>query len=398
MKTNRLLLIVIMAILLSSYVAALGVSPGRYTLDFKSNEEYSLSFNILNDQNKDIKVLLAVEGDAENVSIFLKEQVIELKSDEQRKTIDYKVKLPKQFATPGTKEIRFVITQLPDEKSDSPVTVGALIGVITQLRIKVPEQGKYLQVEPMEVSEAQSGEYVNFLIPVSNTGTEKIGKVKANVTILGPTNEPIATVQTQEEPLDPMKRTILKAVWPANVNSGKYFAVANIEYDSQKTRVEKVFSVGKASIEIVSIDTKNFQLGGIAKMDVKVKSNWNENLDVYGELTVKNEQMDEIAKVKTATMQVESNSESLLNAYWDTAGVKEGKYLMSLKLFFDKDKSIEKLFDMFLSLNSMSISPFGMTGNVIAGASSNKGLLIVLVIVLIIINVGWFWYMRKRKQ
>lgn len=397
MKPNRLLFIAIMAVLLSSYAAALGVSPGRYTVEFKPGLEQDLSFNIINDQNKDMKVLLAVEGDAENVSIFLKEQVIQLKADEQRKSINYKVKLPESFATPGTKEIRFVITQLPDEKSDKPLTIGALIGVVTQLRIKVPTEGKYLQVEPMEISEAQAGEYVNFLIPVSNTGTEKIGAVKANVTILGPTNELIATVQTQEEPLEPMKRTILKAVWPANVNSGKYFAVADIEYDGKKTRVEKVFSVGQASIEIVGIDTKNFQLGGIAKMDITVKSNWNENLDVYGELTVKNEQMDEVGKVKTATMQVEPNSESLLNAYWDTAGVKEGKYLMSLKLFFDKDKSIEKLFDMSLSLNSMNIMPFGMTGKVTAGTSGNKGLMVFLIVVLIIINVGWFVYMRKKK-
>ena len=101
---------------------------------------------------------------------------------------------------------------MPDETSDKPITVGAMVGVITQVRIKVPEQGKYLTIEGIEVSEGGPREYTTFLLPVNNLGTEKISKARANITILGPTNEPIATVQTQEEPLDAMKRTMLKAV------------------------------------------------------------------------------------------------------------------------------------------------------------------------------------------
>ena len=402
MRNNKVLLIAMMAViavaLLSPAASALGVTPGRTTIEFAPNSEHELSFDIINDQHKDVKVMIGIEGDAKDASMLLKERIIALKPDEERKKISYKLKMPKEFETPGTKEIRISITEMPDEKSDQPVTVGAMVGVITQVRIKVPEQGKYLQIEGIEVSEGQAGEYTTFLVPVNNLGTENINKVKANITILGPTNEPIATVETQEESLGPMKRAMLKAVWPANVNPGKYFAVAYVAYDEKTARAEKIFNVGKATIEILGIDTKNFQLGGIAKMDVSLKSNWNEKLDVFGQLLIKSLDMDVIGDVKTSTEELEPGREKVLSAYWDTAGVKEGKYYLTLRVNFGEGMYLEKQFETVLSLNGMSISPLGLTGKVTAGASGNKGLMIFLIVVLIIINVGWFVYMRKKKQ
>lgn len=398
---SKLSRIAIMAILIAALLlplaSALGVSPARRTIDFQPSQEHEMGFDIINDQNKDMKVMLSVEGDAKDTDIFMKSQIIEIKENEPRKHVGYKLKLPKDFATPGTKEIRVSITEMPDEKSDKPITVGAMIGVITQVRIRVPAEGKYLTIEGIEVSEGNPGEYITFILPVNSLGTENISSVKANITILGPTNEPIATVETQEESLGPMKRTILKAVWPANVNPGKYFAVAEVSYDEKKARAEKVFNVGEAGIEILGIDTKAFQLGGIAKLDVRLKSAWNEVLAVFGELFIKDTNMDEIAKVKTPTGDLIPNKEETLTAYWDTAGVEEGKYYITLRINYGEGKHIEKQFESILSLNGLTISPLGMTGRVTAAGSSNKGLMIALIVILIVINVGWFLYIRKSK-
>ncbi|MDI6738277.1 MAG: hypothetical protein QME12_07245, partial [Nanoarchaeota archaeon] len=332
---------ILIAALLLPLASALGVSPARRTIDFQQGAEHEMGFDIINDQQKDIKVILSIEGDAKGADIFMKGQIIEIKENEPRKHVDYKLKLPKQFDTPGTKEIRISITEMPDEKSDKPISVGAMIGVITQVRIRVPAEGKYLSIEGMEVSEGSPGEYITFLLPVNSLGTERINKAKANITILGPTNEPIATVQTQEESLEPMKRTILKAVWPANVNAGKYFAVAEVSYDEKKAKAEKVFNVGDAGIEILGIDTKAFQLGGIAKLDVKLRSTWNEILTVFGELFIKDTNMDQVAHVKTPTGNLEPGKEQTLTAYWDTAGVEEGKYYIALRVNYGEDKYIE---------------------------------------------------------
>ena len=110
-------------------------------------------------------------------------------------------------------------------------------------------------------------------------------------------------------------------------------------YDEKTARAEKVFTVGKATIEILGIDTKNFQLGGIAKMDVKLRSNWNEMLTIFAELFIKNLDMDVIANVKTPTADLEPGKDMTLTAYWDTEGVAEGKYYITLRVNFGKDMS-----------------------------------------------------------
>ena len=398
MKYNKLLMFALMAVLLSASVAAIGVTPGRTTILFEPNAKQTLGFDILNDQHKDVRVKLTIDGDAEGVEVNLVQDIIKFKDDEERKHVDYELKLPKSFETPGTKEIRIAITEMPDEKSDKPITVNAMVGVITQVRIRVPTEGKYLTVESLEISEGGEGEYATFLLPVTNIGTEKISKASAKVSIFDLENKLIATVSTQEESLDAARRTLLKAVWQANVKPGKYFAVANVAYDGKSAKAEKNFNVGKIKLDIVEMYAKNFRLGGIAKMDVKVKSNWNEILKVFGELFIKTTSMDPIASVKTSTEDVKPNSEQVLSAYWDTTGIKEGKYYITLRINYADGQYIEKQFETLLSLNSMEFSAMGATGQVVAGSSSNKGLTIIIIIILVISNVVWFIRAKRRKK
>jgi len=385
----------LLVILLSGSVAALAVSPGRTTIDFEPKEHRTVEFDVINDQSKDIKVLLSVEGDATNSIVVLKEHIVELKANE-RKRLSYDVFLPERFETPGTKEIRVLLVQLPDEEANEPVRIGATVGVVTQLRIRVPYEGKYAQLENIEVTEANTGGIVNFIIPVNNLGTERI-KLKGNLTILSPTNDVIAVVETQEESLEPKRRVLLKAQWLANVNPGKYYAVAYIDYDGNMARAEKVFTIGGGGIEIIGIETKNFQLGSIAKLDIALKNTWNEKLTVYGELFIKNSNGDDITQLKTPTIDLLPNTEDTLQAYWDTQGLSEGKYYITLRVHFGEG-FVEKQFESVLTVNKLTTSLLGSTGKVALGEPSNKSILVTIIVILIIINIGWFIYMQRSKK
>lgn len=398
MKYNKLFMFALMAVLLSASVAAIGVTPGRTTILFEPNAKQTLGFDILNDQHKDVRVKLTIDGDAKGAEINLVKDIIEFKDDEERKHVSYELKLPNGFDTPGTKEIRISITEMPEEKPDKPISVNAMVGVITQVRIKVPTEGKYLTVESLEVSEGNEGEYTTFLLPINNIGTETIDKASAKISVFDLENKLIATVTTQEESLDATKRTLLKAVWSADVKPGKYLAVAEVEYDGKSAKAEKNFNVGNIKLDIIGIYAKNFQLGGIAKMDVKVKSNWNEILKVFGELFIKSTSMDPIASVKTSTEEVKPDTEQVLSAYWDTTGIKEGKYYLTLRINYADGQYIEKQFETILSLNSMEFSAMGTTGQVVAGSSSNKGLTIIIIIILVISNIVWFVRAKRRKK
>ena len=60
-----------------------------------------MGFDIINDQQKDINVMLTIDGDAKGAEVILKKQIIKLKSTEDRKHIEYDLKLPASSKLPN---------------------------------------------------------------------------------------------------------------------------------------------------------------------------------------------------------------------------------------------------------------------------------------------------------
>jgi len=143
----------------------------------------------------------------------------------------------------------------------------------------------------------------------------------------------------------------------------------------------------------------NYELGDIAKLEILLKSNWNEKLtNIYSELLMRDSQGDEIGTIKTASIDLEPNEEGTITAYWDTAGLNEGTYYASLKLFAGTS-SIEKQFEVTLALTKLTTSLLGATARATLGDESSKGnILFVIVVILIIINISWFVFFKKRVQ
>ncbi len=395
---RNILMIAILTIIMAQMGLAIGVSPARQTINFEPNSEHTVSFNIINDQKKDMELFLEVTGDAEGADVYLKKQIVEVSAEEDRKEISYRVKLPESFNSPGTKELRLVIKEMPDQDSDQPIHIGTLVGVVHQLRIKVPYEGKYLNVDEMEINEAKPGKTVSFILPVNNLGTETLESVKADIEILGPTNEVISEVETQEISLGPKKRQLLKAYWKADVNPGKYYAVAKVDYDGKSDRTEKVFNVGDLGIEILDIITEDYELGEIAKINFLLKSTWNEKLsNIYAELFIKDKDGDDVATVKSASIDLEPGEDGTLTTYWDTAGLEEGKYLANMKLY-SAESSIERQFEITLALTQLSTNMLGATARATGLGEPNLGktILTAVIILLILVNISWFFFFKKR--
>jgi hypothetical protein len=223
---RKLALWIIVLLLLSANVFALGVSPGRTTIEYSSNSQHTVKFNIINEEHQDMKLFLFVSGDL-NQSISLPQQLIEMKAEETAKEVSYTVHLPASMK-PGKSESAITIMKIPENPTGQQTQIGAVVGVVTQLIVNVPYPGKYLEIGELEVSEAEVGEPTNFMIPITNMGKEKLLKINAKIEIFGPTNEFIDSVETDEISLDTGSRQVLKASWKTDVNPGKYFAVATI--------------------------------------------------------------------------------------------------------------------------------------------------------------------------
>lgn len=381
-------------------VQAIGITPGRTTMDFEPGLQKDVSFAVINNEKKDMKVLLYVkEGDLADI-ITLYNTLVDFSDDEESKSFRYTVKLPQAIEKPGKHTIEIVAKELPKNVEGAAPQVGATTAVITQLIIKVPYQGKYAEIELM-IPTVNAGDPVTFFVKANNLGDQDILRAKARIEILGPTNEVIKVLETAEKPIGAKKREELLATWEGEINPGAYHAVATLDYDGKLARAEQNFAVGNMFIDVYSIEVSNFQLGGIAKFNIKVKSKWNQRIEnVYGQMVIEDEDKKPIADFKTASIEVEPLGEGVLQGFWDTEGVKIGTYDARVVLHYG-DKTTEKKLKTHIDLNAIRVDI--MDVSVGAVTSIGKGLsennyIMLLIIVLVVINAGWFLYLRRRKR
>jgi hypothetical protein len=102
-----------------------------------------------------------------------------------------------------------------------------------------------------------------------------------------------------------------------------------------------------------------------------------------------------MADFKSPTYDIGGLSKIEMVAYWDTAGVHEGKYDGKLMLRYG-EKSTERNIEMKISQNNIEV--VGFTGHVVRGESKGfnlQNILLIAVAVLIIANIAWFLMIRK---
>ena len=384
-----------------SGVFAIGITPGRTTVNFEPRLSKEVSFSIINTEHKDMNVVFFVRGDI-NENILLKQTYATLSASENSKTFNYNINLPEKFDKPGLYQGEIVAQEIPKNKEEEGTFVGGSVAVITQIYVYVPYPDKYLDGE-VNVIEAVEGGKTLFLISLINRGKLDVVNAKAIIDIYTALNEKVATIETESESLASLERTELSADWNPSVNPGKYLAYVSVVYDEKVLSLEKQFNVGSLIIEIRELSVGNFQLGEIAKFTALVENKWSSSLkDVFLNIIVYNNQNEIMADFKSPNYDIEALSQSQMIAYWDTAGVPRGDYDGKLVLRYES-KSVERNIQLKISESKIEIT--GITGQVLvrgkSGESSTSFLIILLIGILVLANIIWFVVVKrilKRKR
>jgi hypothetical protein len=376
---------------------ALGVTPGRSTIDFEPGLEVRESFTITNNEHRKFNAYIYAEEELSKYISF-DQEIIGFEESDNSKPFTYTVKLPERMEPPGDHWGKIVVMELPAgwEAPEGETRIIATVAVMHQVRLKVPYPGKFLQLD-MSVQEAVPGEPVRFFVKMYNLGKEDIARAQATIDVLGPTNEVIATVETEPASIKSMQKGELITVWNADVNPGRYHASATVRYDGEVGKTEKTFYVGNMLVEVIDIGVKDFSLGSVAKFDILAESRWNQPIgDVYAHMVIKDTEDNKVADFKSASLDMEPFEKAHLYAYWDTEGVMEGDYTARLALHY-ADRVTEREIKTKVGLSSISMDFAG------GAVTSEEGLLeqypvIMLVAVLVAINFGWFLYFRRRRR
>lgn len=387
-----------LAVLLSSGVLAIGITPGRVTFNFEPYMHKEIELKVLNNEHKEMGVMLGVMGELSDY-ITLNQKSMQFKAGEEEKTFTYTVDLPEKLLA-GEHEVKIAAAELPPEGVEEGVYIGATVVVTSQLLVKVPYPYKYAQIR-LTVSEADVNKTTKFWVEVENLGKQDLVNMQATIELLGPTNQKIALLKTNTKTVFAETKAELVAEWDTNVNPGNYRALATLVFDENKAAsAEKVFSVGSLRVDVVDISVRDFRLGEIAKFDITVENKWTETVeDVYAQLQLEDESKDLIANVKTPSADIGPLERTVLNAYWDTAGVQEGTYAGRLLLNF-ANQVLERQLKTEITLNSIKIDIIGagITARATAAESGRQNLMLVLIVLLVAINIAWFVYFKKREK
>ncbi len=396
MKLKPILLIIVILIL-ASQTYALGIAPSHVDVIFEPSLEKTIQLKVINNAHKDFDAVVYAEG-ALAEYITIENPTISLSKDEDSKIISYKVNLPKKLKTQGMHEAKVVVREIP-KTTKGETTITASLAVVSKLKVMVPYKGKYAEIK-LFVTDFKKDKESNFAVEVRNLGTEDILEAYAIINIYDPLNNKLVATTSNKAKINSKDKEILIAKWTPKIGSGNYRAVATLMYDGLNTRDEKSFTIGTFELDIASISVTDFTLGGIAKFNIVVGNEWNEDIpNVFAETTVKDDKGRIYTQFKTASVDIPAFGSQELNAYWDTAKVIPGAYKFGIVLNYLGQKT-ERIFDIMVEYDKITAS---LVGRVIAAEEEEKPavlksiyILIFLVVILIIFNI--VIYFRKIKK
>ena len=394
-------LCVMILLIIIPLVTAVGVVPAKTDFDFTPNGEHAFTINIINNEHKDMAVLVYTEGPFGEL-LNLKPSRITLSSAESAKMLEFRLSLPAHLEKPGTQEIPIIIKEVPYEPEQEENTmVSATVEIVHKVNIKIPYPGKYIEADLIiDVDNPEMAD--DFTLPVFNRGDKDVKKISADIAIFDAfTDEKITTIETSTISLASGADGKLTANLAEPLPRGKFKAIANIEYDNKNLVIEKVFTSQIPTLDIISISVDRFSLGSIARFDIWVKNNWNqERKDVFADMIITDQKGAEKGRFKTATTGIEAEGLGQLEGYWDSSTTTVGKHTLKLILHYAgliKDKT----YNMNVDKKTLTIEGFEATGAVVgkdSGENSWTTVLVLSVIALLVMNILLLLTFSKRKR
>lgn len=376
-------------------VYALGVSPGRTTLDFKPNLEERVSFDVINAEGKDMEIIFAIDGELSDY-INLATKQITIKANEPKKTFSYDLKLPATLE-PGRRTGRIIIVEILGGVASAESSVAATLAVATQIHVNVPFPGKYAS-SGFIIYDTEPGEDITFVFPVNSKGEFDLTSVRANVDIYNKANEKVGSFNTKSISIPSGERKELVHSWASNLSIGEYRAVATLIYDEGTLNLEETFSVGSKELELQEITVSDFSLGEIVKLEMLVENKWSDPIkDAYIETRIMDEEEDVVASFRSSSYDLAALAKEVFVSYWDTAGVDVGIYATDVEIHYG-DKVSRKSLQFEVNENELTVIGLGYVISADTEGEDNTLIvvLVTVIVMLVLINLLWFLIIRKK--
>jgi len=338
-----------------------------------------------------IEVVFIVEGDL-NGSVFLEDNIIEMLPSEEFRPLRYNISLEGELES-GIHKIEIISLEfLKNDKGLKPKS-----RVVSEAFVFVPYPGKYIDAT-LNISSITIGENSEFIVNVKNLGSENVENIYANIVINNLFGEKIDYFETSSSSLAVDEIKSLISNWNVSVNPGRYMVNYEVFYDGESKLFEEEIQIGSNNLTIDGILVSTYQFGGIAKIQILVDNQWNQDLEgVNANLIIYDSGGNELTNIRSSEERVVAFSKKELFAFWDTKEIQIGDYDAKLNVYYG-DKIVSK--DIVLSANEDSLKIFGVGYSVrpSGGGVNMTNLLLIIVIFFLIVNIAWFVYFKRNSK
>lgn len=367
---------------------ALGLSPAKKVINFAPNKEETITFNLINNENKNLKVFVEVSGELAQY-IQIPNNVIMINKDEKSKGLDLVVILPENFERAGLIESRIRVSQVSDVDGGT-LQISTAPSLKARLQLRVPYPSKYIESRLVVDKDDKDEKRVRFVMPMFNYGKENIENARAFLKIFDNENNIIKELETRGTSIEIGSQAKLSAGWQAE-SVGAYYATADIDYDSNSLGLKESFILGLPFVNITEIIVNNFNLGDIAKFDIYLKSDWNDKVNTYADVLIFKDDETYLSS-RTDSINLFVGKEDIVKFYWETESISEGDYNLSLTI---KHELGESKHTVKLRVNEDSIITGLIPEKVVAG---NNIIIYSIMVIIILIVVHVLKYLKKPKK
>ena len=364
----------LVAVLLASMCASLGVSPASSTMQFEPGRSYELGFNIVNSESASLSLSLSSFGELAD-HVFIEQAVVSARPGQYLTPFKVVVRLP-QSLPPG---IHTAFIKVTPDLGGSSDTFRAFVSPVIQLNVRMPYPDKYAEVS-IGVLSVDEGTPVPVNLEFDNLGSADIAKAGGIISVFSPDGTLVEKLTASDISVGANSFGKSEGVPAGPLRRGAYSAVASAHYDGEELEISSNFSIGEP---VVRIGEPNAWLsaGEINEVKFTASSDWN------GPVTVKGFLIFGGSESEMPLFTLEPGREKTVSGFIEVPEDAPRNAELKVRLLYASTVK-EEAFDVRVS---RGIVPAGAGGNMVFILSASAFIMALAIILLLL-------WRRKRRQ
>lgn len=325
----------IVLILFSSSVFAIGISPAKIYNNFEPGLSYTKEFQTWNTMDRPIDISLSVEGDLAEYITLSETYFEQVQPNENRKFL-VTVNLPVSLDSGG---LKMSYIRATEENRNEKGTINVRGAVRTRIEVKVAIEGKSVEITSATGSNIPQGAASYFEGVAHNYGTITVNQMNGYLTVLDQEEKQLfnTRVGSHINIKSYEGREFFTQIPSQSWGPGRYKLNFKVDYDGELVERNTSFIIGELKVDVFNL-TSEIETGEISDFEFSLKNKWNEQVkDAYADIKIYDD-VNVYLITKTHNFDIGPWEEKRIETFLNGKKLRAGNYKVEVKLnYADKN-------------------------------------------------------------